>query len=203
VKKILIATHNKAKLEELLMGVKKLKDQKIKVLTLNDVGVEDDPEETGTTFEENAILKAKFYSEKTSLPTIADDGGLTIPYLNNEPGVKSKRWMGRDATDQELINFALQQLVDQKGKNRIAFLQTCLCYYNLRTKQTLTQLEKVDGYIAEKASHRPTDGYPYRAIFMVKKFNKYYDELTEEEHMKVNHRLKALKRLVKRITKIQ
>jgi XTP/dITP diphosphohydrolase len=203
VKNILIATHNKAKLEELLMGAKNLENKGIKVFTLNDVGVENDPIETGITFEENAILKAKFYAEKTGLPTIADDGGLIIPYLNNEPGVKSKRWLGREATDQELINFALQQLSGQKNENRIAFLQTCLCYYNPQTKQTLTQLEKINGYIAEKASHRPTDGYPYRAIFIVKKFNKYYDELTEEEHQQVNHRLIALKRLVTKITKIQ
>lgn len=185
------------------MGAKNLENKGIKVFTLNDVGVENDPIETGITFEENAILKAKFYAEKTGLPTIADDGGLIIPYLNNEPGVKSKRWLGREATDQELINFALQQLSGQKNENRIAFLQTCLCYYNPQTKQTLTQLEKINGYIAEKASHRPTDGYPYRAIFIVKKFNKYYDELTEEEHQQVNHRLIALKRLVTKITKIQ
>lgn len=199
MKKILIATHNKAKLAELLMGVKELQNKGIKVLTLIDVGVEDDPEEIGKTFEDNAKLKAKHYGDLTNLPTIADDGGLIIPYLNNEPGVKSKRWMGRDATDLELIDHALYNLQGCTGSDRTAYLQTCLCFYDPKTKRTLIELEKVKGLIAEKPNNRPTNGYPYRALFIVEKFNKYYDELTYKEHEQVNHRLIALKRLTKKI----
>jgi XTP/dITP diphosphohydrolase len=94
MKKILIATTNKAKLEEIKNGLKPLLKQKIKLLTLTDVGVEEKPEESGKTFCENAKIKAKFYAKKTNLPTLADDGGLLIPSLNNEPGVRSRRWLG-------------------------------------------------------------------------------------------------------------
>lgn len=199
MKKILIATHNKAKLKELMIGIKDLGEQGIKILTLSDVRVEEDPEETGKTFQENSILKAEFYAEKTGLPTIADDGGLIIPYLNNEPGIKSKRWIGREATDEELIKYTLSNLRGCTGKKRIAYLQTCLCFYDPRTEQTLTELEKIKGHIAEKSSNNPTDGYPYRALFIVEKYNKYYDQLTEDEHHEVSHRLIALKRLTKKI----
>lgn len=198
-KKILIATHNQAKLAELKIGLHQFENRGFKLLTLNDVGVENDPEETGTTFKENSLLKAKYYANLTNLPTLADDGGLTIPYLNNEPGVKSKRWLGREATDLELIGHALHNLRGCMGTKRTAFLQTCLCFYDPKTKHKLVESEKIKGHIAEKSSDKPTHGYPYRAIFIVDKFNKYYDDLTEEEHLNVNHRLIALKRLTKKI----
>ncbi|MEK7097048.1 MAG: non-canonical purine NTP pyrophosphatase [Patescibacteria group bacterium] len=199
MKKILIATHNQGKLEELKMGLGELEKKGIKIFTLTDVGVEKDPEETGKTFQENAVLKARYYGTLTNLPTIADDGGLIIPFLNNEPGIKSKRWMEREATDLELIGHTLHNLRGCTGKKRIAYLQTCLCFYDPRTEQTLTEQEKIKGHISEKASNRPTNGYPYRALFIVEKYNKYYDQLTEDEHHEVNHRLIALKRLTKKI----
>ena len=199
MKTLLIATHNPAKLEELKSGLEILKKEGIELLTLKDVGVEEDPEETGATFQDNAELKARYYGDKTGLPTLADDGGLIIPALNNEPGVKSKRWMGRDATDEELIQFALSKLKGFTGEKRTAYLQTCLCYYQ-KDGALLFETEKVKGHIGEKSSDRPTNGYPYRALFIVDKFNKYYDELTLVEHDEINHRLKALKRLTKRIT---
>ena len=200
MKKLLIATTNLAKLEELLMGVKDLENQGIKVLTLNDVEVgEKEPEETGKTFQENAFIKAQFYANLTNLPVISDDGGLIIPYLNNEPGVKSKRWMGREATDKELINFTLSNLRDCTGIKRMAFLETCLCFYNPKTNKTIYEIEKINGYIGLKSSGRPTGGYPYRALFIIDKYHKFYDELTMEEHHLINHRLIALKRLVNKI----
>ena len=199
MKKILIASTNPGKITEIKIGLHELKKQGIKILTLTDVGVEKDPEETGKTFQENAVLKARYYGTLTNLPTIADDGGLIIPFLNNEPGIKSKRWMEREATDLELIGHTLHNLRGCTGKKRIAYLQTCLCFYDPRTEQTLTEQEKIKGHISEKASNRPTNGYPYRALFIVEKYNKYYDQLTEDEHHEVNHRLIALKRLTKKI----
>ncbi len=203
MKKILIATTNLAKLEELKIGLKSLKKEEIEVLTLNDVRVGDkEPEETGKTFQENAFIKAKFYADLTHLPVLSDDGGLVIPYLNNEPGVRSRRWLGYEATDEELIKFALSNLRGCTGSKRVAFLQTCLCFYDCQTKKTIYETEKILGHIAEKPSGSPTKGYPYRAIFIVDKYNKYYDELTEEEHRQVNHRLIALNRLTNKIVNL-
>lgn len=198
MKKILIATHNQAKLIELKMGFSKLENIGIKILTLTDVGIDKDPEETGKTFQENAELKARYYAGLTNLPTIADDGGIMIPYLNNEPGIKSKRWMGREATDEELIAFTLSRLHGSTGLKRTAYIKTCLAFFT-PGGQIFFEEEQIKGHIAEKSSNRSTDGYPYRALFMVEKYNKYYDELTEKEHQEVNHRLIALKRLTKKI----
>ncbi len=200
MKKILIASTNPGKIIEIETGLINLGKQNIKILTLNDVIVEDKvPEESGDTFKENALIKAKFYANLTNLPVISDDGGLVIPYLNNEPGVKSKRWLGKNATDLELINHALDNLRGCTGTQRKAYLETCLCFYNPKIKLIIYEMEKISGHIAEKPSQNPISGYPYRAIFIVDRFNKYYDDLTHKEHGKVNHRLMALKRLTKKI----
>lgn len=199
MKKILIATSNPGKIEEIIDGLKPLKKFGIRFVRLNDVGVEEKVEETGKTFCENAKIKALFYGEKTNLPTIADDGGLIIPYLNNEPGVKSRRWLGYEASDEELIQYTLKRLNNQPTENRIAFLQTCVCFYHPQTKKIFFQEENIKGWLAEKPSPRRIKGYPFRALFIVEKFNKYYDELTDEEHHQVNHRLRAIKKLIPKI----
>lgn len=199
MKKLLIATHNKAKKEEILRGLNTLIKEGIKIVDLEELHISMEPEETGKTFQENSLLKAKFYAELSQLPTIADDGGLVIPFLNNEPGVKSRRWPGYEVTDEELIKYALSQLKDVKGTNRIAFLETCLCFYDPLSRQTNFEQEKIKGRISETPLTIDTNGYPFRVLFIVEKYNKFYDELTKEEHEKENHRLKALKRLVKKI----
>jgi XTP/dITP diphosphohydrolase len=228
MKTLLLATHNQAKLEELKMGVKPLIKEGVKIVTLNDLNIKQNPKETGKTFRENAKLKAKFYGDLTGYPTIADDGGLIIPFLNNEPGVKSRRWLGYEASDEELITNTLKQLAGQPREKRTAYLQVCLCFYNpffvipakagiyidsrfrgndigRRRKDSgiiFCQQEKIKGYIAEKPSGKATNGYPFRALFIVEKYNKYYDELTKEEHQKINHRFKSSRCLVNKILNV-
>ena len=200
IKKILIATNNKAKLKEIKFGLKEIEKLSISLLTLNDVQKGREvapPKETGESFCENAVIKAKYYGKLFNLPTIADDGGLTIPFLNNQPGVKSRRWLGYEATDEELITFTLKKLKKQPLKNRKAFLTTCLCFYHPYTNKYFLSEGKIKGFIADKPSLKRIAGYPFRALFIVDKFNKYYDELTEKEHQQVNHRLRALRKIVK------
>ncbi len=213
--KLLIATHNKAKLKELKFGLQDLEKIGVRIVSLNELGVNIKPHETGKTFQENAEIKARFYGDLTKLPTISDDGGLIISYLNNEPGVKSRRWLGRESTDEELINYALFHLRGVTHDDRTAYLETCVCFYFIDSRFRgndigdggddkpimICEQEKIKGHVAEKPSPRRIEGYPFRALFIVDKFNKYYDELTDEEHQQVNHRLKALKRLVKRVKK--
>ncbi|MBI4226273.1 non-canonical purine NTP pyrophosphatase, partial [Candidatus Roizmanbacteria bacterium] len=203
-------------------GLKVLEKKGVKIVSLNELRIKIKPIENGKTFRENSEIKARFYGGLTKLSTVADDGGLIIPYLNNEPGVKSNRWLGREATDEELIQHTLLHLKSATHADRTAYLQTCVCFYlpvihpqgvrsaTLRVENPKThpadgmiicEEEKIKGHIAEKPSPRRIEGYPYRALFIVEKYNKYYDELTEAEHLKVNHRLKALKRLVQRIIK--
>ncbi len=204
MKKILIASTNPEKIIEIKIGLKELEKQGIIVLTLNDVkvGENNKPEETGRTFQENALIKAKYYANLTNLSCLSDDGGLIIPCLNNEPGIKSRRWLGYDASDTELIDHTLKCLQGVTGNKRTAYLETCVTFFvpgHPKGGQIIFEQERIKGRIAQKPSSRPTNGYPFRALFIVDEFNKYYDQLTEKEHQQVNHRLKALKRLTKKI----
>lgn len=200
MKKLLIATTNPGKIIEIKIGLLELEKQGVVILTLNDVMVgEGKPDETGKTFLENARIKARFYAKASNLPVISDDGGLIIPYLNNEPGVKSRRWLGYAASDDELVNYTLTRLKGVSGRDRKAYLEACLCFYNPDTEATVFEVEKIAGTISETPFPKRTPGFPYRDLLVVDEFNKYYDELNLVEHAKVNHRLKALKRLTNKI----
>jgi len=196
---ILIATHNPAKLKELSGNLKNIISRNIKLLSLKDLKINDEPEETGKDFASNSFLKAKYYAEKTGLPTIADDGGIEIDSLNGEPGVNSKRWLGFDASDQQIIDYVVKKMSQFPKNRRAAHLRTCITFYDPKTKNYFQEIEQVDGIITDKAARNFQPGFPYRALFRVDKYQKYYDELTEEEHADINHRIKALKRLEKKI----
>lgn len=199
MKKILIATTNPGKLQEIKSCLLPLMEKGIKILTLFDLKIKTKPEEIGATFKENAKIKARFYGDLTQLPTIADDGGLIIPYLNNEPGVRSRRWLGYEASDEELIQYTLKRLNHLPPSKRKAYLETCVCFYHPQKNIFFFQQEKIDGFIAEKPNPKRIPGYPFRALFIVNRYQKYYDELTEKEHKKINHRLKAIKILTQKI----
>ena len=105
--KLLIATRNMGKLRELteLMG-----DIPYELVSLGELGIDQDVEETGATFEENATLKAEAYCELAGIMTLADDSGLEVDALGGEPGVRSARYAGPDATDAERVEFLLEKL---------------------------------------------------------------------------------------------
>ncbi|MCS7184445.1 MAG: hypothetical protein NZ870_00740 [bacterium] len=193
---ILIGTKNKAKLEEIKNALKDIIDKGVKLITLEQMQIPDAPE-TGKTFEENAVLKAKFYYEKTSIPTLSDDGGIVIPYLNGEPGVLSRKWLGYDASDEELIEYTLMRMKNATGDDRYAYLQTVVAFYD--GKNVFIEEQKIDGYIATTQHKKIIKGYPFRSLFVIKNLNKYYCELDELEHNEVNHRIKAVKKLAKKI----
>lgn len=196
---LLIATHNPAKKEELRQGFSYLSVETGRDLSLqflDHLHISADPEETGNTFLENARLKSHYFANLSHLPTVADDGGIEIDILNGEPGVHSKRWLGRDASDAELIQYTLVQLKDIPVEKRSAQFTTCLYYYNPRTGFETSITESLKGHIALHSSNLAINGFPYRALFIVDKYNKYYDELTEKEHHDINHRLRAIQKLI-------
>lgn len=200
MKKLLLATHNQAKLNELKIGLRSLEEKGVKLVSLADLGIKDEPEETGTTFEENALLKAKFYANLARLSSLADDGGICIDALNGEPGIKSHLWLGREASDEELIKYTLKRLKNVPKEHRTAYFATTLCYFDRKTNIKVVEEGRLKGYIATQTSSYRIKGYPYRSLFIVSALNnKYYDELTQAEHEKINHRLKAVKRLVQKI----
>ncbi|MDP3697594.1 MAG: non-canonical purine NTP pyrophosphatase [Candidatus Taylorbacteria bacterium] len=194
--KLLIATKNPGKARE----IKKFLGDDFELISLTDLKNVPDVEETGKTFAENAILKAKKYFEWSGIPCVADDAGLEIDYLNGEPGVKSRRWLGYEATDQELIDLALTKLKDVPKEKRTAHLVAVGAYYD--GKNLVTEKGSIDGYIVEKQTAECEPGYPFRSIFFVPKFHKLYQDLTHEEHEKINHRKKVYSRLAKNIASL-
>ncbi len=199
MKQLLLATTNPGKLAELKKGLRPLMKAGFELVTLADYGISEDVEETGKTFSENSRLKAGYYGRLSGLPTVADDGGFVIEALNGEPGVKSKRWLGREATDDELIDYTLQRVRSLPKAERRAYLETHISFYDPRSDRYMSESASISGHIADKPTTKRIKGFPYRALLVVDKFGKYYDELTEAEHEIINHRLKALKRLVGKI----
>jgi XTP/dITP diphosphohydrolase len=193
---LLIATHNPAKKIELREGLLPLEKSGVALLFLDDLHITADPEETGKTFEENAQLKSEYFAKLTGLPTVADDGGIMIDALNGQPGVHSKRWLGRDATDEELIAHTLTTLQSIPTGQRTARFHIALWYTNPARNTHHLSSADLDGSIALRVGPDAKRGFPYRALFLVERFHKYYDELTAQEHAEVNHRLKAIRLLV-------
>ncbi len=201
MKRILLGTTNKAKTLELTSAFESLKEHGIELVTLQNILKVMQPEETGETFEQNARDKAQFYAKKTGLPTISDDGGIMIDALNGEPGVRSRRWKGYEASDQELIDFTIAKMQKVPTEKRTAKFVTCICFYDPDKNEFICEEGKIKGHIADKPTQNYKEGYPYRALFIVDEYNKYYDELTEEEHQTINHRLQAAERLEAKIVK--
>jgi XTP/dITP diphosphohydrolase len=190
--KILIASHNPAKITELS---KFLNGLNFETCSLNDLDIHEDVEETGITFEENALLKARSYSKLADLPTLSDDGGIMIDALNGEPGVKSRRWKGYPLDDQELLDYTLERLLDVPTEKRTAHLVVVLALV-FPDGQEFTSQSSINGIITEKQMIPISEGFPFRSIFFVPQFEKMLGELSHEEHEAINHRLKALQLLL-------
>lgn len=198
MKKILIATKNKGKLSEFKEFLKGLP---FKIVSLEDLKIKDDVDETGKTYEENSQKKALFYSKLSGLPALADDGGIEIAALNFEPGVRSRRWLGYEATDEELTKHMVKVSKDL-GKDRNAFFRTVVSFA-LPSGEVWSVKGEVKGIIAEKPFLKLLKGYPYRSFFYIPEINKYYHEnqLSKEEQRVYNHRYKAMQKLIPKILK--
>src|SRR3989338_5660668 len=146
--KLLIATKNPGKAREIKAFLGRSADWRIELVSLLDLFDAPDIEETGKTLEENAVLKARAYFEWSGTPCVADDAGLEIDFLNGEPGVKSRRWLGYEMKDQEMINTALDKLKGVPIEERTAHLKTVGAYFD--GKNILTETAAIDGYITER-----------------------------------------------------
>ncbi len=194
--KLLIATTNPSKLQE----AASILGGSFEVLSLKDFKNIKPVEETGKTFEENAVLKAKGYFSQTGVPCVADDGGLVVDYLGGAPGVSSHRWLGRQASDQELAEAIIEKMAGIPFPQRKARIGGFLVFWdgrNLLKKENWTE-----GYIAEQLQGEVRPGFPYRPVMVVAQFGKPYSVLTSEEHEKVNARRKNLKELILEIKKL-
>ncbi len=194
MRRLLIATTNSGKLQEILRF---LAGSGVEVVGLKEFPNVAPVDETGMTFEENAILKARCYAQQTGLPAIGDDGGLEVDALGGAPGVHSKRWLGYEASDEGLARAVVARLEDVPSDKRTARLKTCIAFYDGELVGVCTTA--VEGFIVNEVADEIQSGYPYRSIFMVSKFNKLYKDLTKEEHEMVNHRIHNLRVLLPKI----
>lgn len=193
MKKLLIATTNKGKLKEFSEFLSSLP---VELVSLKDVGITNNFEETGKTYKENSQLKAVFYSQKSGLPAIADDGGIEITALDGAPGIKSRRWLGHETSEKELIKYMKKISKELPNNNRQAFFRTVVTLA-LPTGRVWSVVGEVEGIIAKKPLLKVAQGYPYRSFFFLPKLNKYYfeTELTRDEQKLYNHRWKAVEKL--------
>lgn len=199
MKQLLIATKNPGKLLEFKHF---LSDLPVEVLSLKDVGITEDVEEDGITYEENSSKKALFYTKKSGIAALADDGGIEIAELNNEPGVRSRRWLGYEATDKELIEHMKNVSKNLPHDNRAAYFKTVVTLA-LPSGETFSEAGEIKGEIAEKPFLKLSKGYPYRSFFYLPEIKKFYHEadLSEDEEKIFNHRYKAVQKLLPEIRK--
>lgn len=192
MKKLLIATTNQGKAAEYksFLGI-----LPIELLTLKDAAINAIVDEDGKTFEENAIKKAKFYSELSGLPALGDDGGIEIDYLGGEPGVLSRRWPGHEASDDELILMTLTKLAGVPWEKRTASLRVVIALKFPYDDKAYTAEGAKCGFI-RKTPLDATSGYPFRALFYIPELGKTYSELTPEEELKFAHRKYAIDKLI-------
>ena len=194
MKTLLIATKNQGKLKEISQF---LSDLQVKVLlSLSDIGIEDEFEEKGKTYKENSQNKAIFYAAKSGLSTIADDGGIEIDALGGAPGIKSRRWLGWQASDEELVEHMKKIARELPKNNRKAYFRTIVSLA-LPNGKVWSSFGEVEGEISEKPHLKLIKGYPYRSFFYLPKIKKFYHEsdLSDKEQKLYNHRYKAITKL--------
>jgi len=192
---IILATKNSGKVREFQ---KYFLNLNIKILKIDDVLKNIvEPEETGLTFEENARIKASYYSEKTELPVISEDSGLVIDSLGGYPGIYSSR-IGK--SDEERISIILKKLEDKEESERRACFVSVIALAQ-RGKIIKTFSGKVCGIIAEKPCG--DNGFGYDPIFYYKPIKKTFAEVSPDIKNKYSHRGRAIKKLIDYLKKIQ
>lgn len=192
---IVIATNNAKKLYELRNILDGLN---IKAISQSEAGIDIEVEETGSTFEENALLKAKAVCEASGLPTVADDSGLEVSALNGEPGVLSARYAGVGAKDKERYNLLLNNMNGvPEGQRQAKFV--CAIAFCMPKGNSFTVRGECDGEITFEPSG--TGGFGYDPVFYVKEFGCTFAQLKPEQKSSISHRGKALRLFKERLEK--
>ena len=181
---IIFASNNQGKILEMQ---EKLKKYGFQVVSQKDSGINIEVEETGTTFTENAILKAEKIHQLTGMPVIADDSGLKVDALNGEPGVYSHRFAGPEATDEDRSNKILELLKEVPEEKRTARFQCSICYIEENGEKHV-----FDGVVEGKIGQEPKgkNGFGFDPIFVY--HNKTFEKMTREEKTKISHRGNAI-----------
>ena len=188
MKEILFFSNNKNKLIE----IKKIFNKfDLKLLSLKDVSINDEPEEVGKTFEENAKIKSDYGFNKTGIPCFADDSGICIESLNWKPGVHSKRFIHKFKNEEDCFKYIIKR-VEVSGKEKAHFKTSI----NLSIDKNYNVVFNgtVDGKISSQS--KGNFGFGYDPIFIPNSFNKTFAELSTKEKNSLSHRSIAVTKLV-------
>ena len=185
--KIILASKNQDKIIEIK---KILVNSDIELLTSNDIDIPE-VEETGSTFVENAILKARSASKVTGLASIADDSGIEVDYLNGEPGVKSARYSSPRATSDSNNQKLLKKLNGVPIEKRTARYRCVIVFMRFPDDPfPYISFGSWEGYIAQKLEGN--NGFGYDPIFYLPEYKKTSAQISSEEKNMISHRAKAL-----------
>ena len=190
IDKIIFATGNEGKMKEVRMI---LADLQIPVLSMKEAGISADIVENGTTFEENAVIKAqtiaKYAGKEENVVVLADDSGLEIDYLNKEPGIYSARYMGEDTSYRIKNANLIERLAGIPDEKRTARFVCAIAAAMPDGTSAVTRgtIEGIIGY-----EERGENGFDYDPIFYLPEYQCYSAELAPEEKNKISHRGKAL-----------
>lgn len=193
---IVLASRNKKKIAELQSMMANIKEIDVKILSLDDIGITEDIEENGNTFEDNARIKASAGASKGYI-TVADDSGLCVDALNGAPGVHSARFSGGgDAENNQLLKKKLSGLPTEKRGAK--FVTNVVCIFPEQGYEIVTA-GSVEGYITEEAAGE--NGFGYDPYFFYPPFGKTFAQLSAEEKNAISHRGKAMKDFVTELEK--
>lgn len=184
--KILIATKNAGKIKEIERSLEKLP---VDLQSLDNFPEIVEPQETGATFMENAILKARFYAEQTGIRALADDSGLEVEALHGAPGVLSARYAGENADDARRIEKLLNELNESPAENRRARFVCAMAIADAKGEVLFTATGVCDGRIAGRAGG--TNGFGYDPVFIPDGFSNTFGELDTATKQRLSHRARA------------
>ena len=190
--KIILATHNRDKEKELQIS---LKGMNIEVISLFDFPEIGDIEETGTTLLENSLLKSRLVFRKTGIPTIADDTGLEVDFLNGAPGVYSARYAGNNVSYKDNVNKLLIELNGIPSEKRTARFRTVITFVD--ENQELSTEGHIDGVISE--SIKGAGGFGYDPIFIPLGKTITFGQMPKLKKINMDHRYIAFKKLKRKI----
>lgn len=187
---LIFATHNINKLQE----VQSMMPSQIELLSLTDIGITQDIPETATTIQGNAILKMQYVAQRHDLPVFADDTGLEIAALNNEPGVYSARYAGPEKDSNANMNLVLEKL--KNHSNRDAHFMTVIALF-MNGKEQLFK-----GICKGSITHSPIGdfGFGYDPIFQPLNYQETFAQMNMTQKSKISHRGLALKQLINHLT---
>ena len=193
ISKLLIGTNNKGKYKE----IKDLLPKYIKTYSTEEFKLKS-PKEDGLTFEDNSIIKSKYFSKKTKLICLADDSGLEIDLLNKAPGIYSARWGGKNGDFKKAIKRVYRNLdkvdKDWQSKKVKARFICALTIFNLDKKIASVQ-GKIEGFISKEPKGK--NGFGYDPIFIPRNKIKTFGEMKSSEKYKMDHRFDAFKKIKK------